>query len=91
MSPRTRQDLKQSIIHVALVVREYDDAICFYVDKLGFTLVGDSYRPVQDKRWVLVAPVGSTVWHCTVIAGSCSSEAVAAEPCPTASPAAASR
>jgi len=52
--------VKQSIIHIALVVREYDEAIRFYVDTLGFTLVEDSYQPAQDKRWVLVAPPGST-------------------------------
>jgi len=52
--------VKQSIIHIALVVREYDEAIRFYVDTLGFTLVEDTYQPAQDKRWVLVAPPGST-------------------------------
>ena len=52
--------VRQSIIHVALVVREYDEAIRFFVDKLGFTLVEDTYQPEQDKRWVLVAPPGST-------------------------------
>jgi catechol 2,3-dioxygenase-like lactoylglutathione lyase family enzyme len=52
--------MKQSIIHVALVVRDYDEAIAFYVGKLGFTLVEDTYQPEQDKRWVVVAPPGST-------------------------------
>ena len=51
--------MKQAIIHVALVVREYDEAIRFYVNKIGFTLVEDTYQPKQDKRWVLVAPPGS--------------------------------
>ena len=50
----------QSIIHVALVVKEYDEAIDFYCKKLGFTLVEDTYQPEQDKRWVVVAPPGST-------------------------------
>ena len=49
----------QSIAHVALVVRDYDEAIAFYTGKLGFTLVEDTYLPAQDKRWVLVAPPGS--------------------------------
>ena len=49
---------QQAIIHVALVVREYDEAIAFFCDKLGFTLVEDTYQPEQDKRWVLVAPPG---------------------------------
>ena len=51
--------MPQSIAHVALVVRDYDEAIAFYVQKLGFTLVADEYQPEQDKRWVLVAPRGS--------------------------------
>jgi catechol 2,3-dioxygenase-like lactoylglutathione lyase family enzyme len=50
----------QSIIHIALVVRDYDEAIAFYVDKLNFTLVEDTYQPAQDKRWVVVAPPGSS-------------------------------
>ena len=49
----------QSLAHVALVVRDYDEAIAWYVDMLGFTLVADNYQPEQDKRWVLVAPPGA--------------------------------
>jgi catechol 2,3-dioxygenase-like lactoylglutathione lyase family enzyme len=52
--------MKQTIVHVALVVRDYDEAIHFYTKKLHFTLVEDTYQPEQDKRWVLVAPPGST-------------------------------
>ena len=48
--------MKQSLIHVALVVREYDEAIDFFCDKLHFELVEDTYQPEQDKRWVVVAP-----------------------------------
>lgn len=51
--------VRQSIVHVALVVRDYDEAIEFYTKKLGFTLVEDTYQPEQDKRWVVVAPPGS--------------------------------
>lgn len=51
--------MKQTIGQVALVVRDYDEAIGFYVGTLGFTLVEDSYIPEQDKRWVVVAPPGS--------------------------------
>jgi catechol 2,3-dioxygenase-like lactoylglutathione lyase family enzyme len=51
--------MKQSIVHVALVVREYDEAIQFYTEKLSFTVVEDTYQPEQDKRWVLIAPPGS--------------------------------
>jgi catechol 2,3-dioxygenase-like lactoylglutathione lyase family enzyme len=43
-----------------LVVRDYDEAIEFFCRKLHFTLVEDTYQPEQDKRWVLVAPPGST-------------------------------
>jgi catechol 2,3-dioxygenase-like lactoylglutathione lyase family enzyme len=52
--------MRQSIVHVALVVRDYDEAIEFYTKKLDFTLVEDTYQPEQDKRWVVVAPPGST-------------------------------
>lgn len=49
----------QSIVHIALVVRDYDEAIDFYTNRLHFTLIEDSYQPEQDKRWVVVAPPGS--------------------------------
>ena len=51
--------MKRSIVHVALVVREYDEAIAWFTEKLDFTLVEDTYQPEQDKRWVVVAPPGS--------------------------------
>ena len=51
--------MKQSIIHIALVVRDYDEAIVFYTDKLHFTLIEDTYQPEQNKRWVVVSPPGS--------------------------------
>lgn len=51
--------MKQSIVHIALVVRDYDEAIDFYVNKLRFELIEDTYQPEQDKRWVVVAPPGS--------------------------------
>jgi catechol 2,3-dioxygenase-like lactoylglutathione lyase family enzyme len=51
--------MKQSLIHVALVVRDYNEAIEFYCNKLQFELIEDTYQPEQDKRWVLVAPPGS--------------------------------
>lgn len=49
----------QSIVHIALVVRDYDEAIDFYTNRLHFALIEDSYQPEQDKRWVVVAPPGS--------------------------------
>ena len=52
--------MKQSIGYVAVVVQDYDDAIKFYVDTLGFRLVEDTFIAAQNKRWVLVAPSGSS-------------------------------
>ena len=51
--------MKQSIVHIALVVADYDEAIEFYTQKLGFKLLEDTYQPEQDKRWVVVSPPGS--------------------------------
>jgi catechol 2,3-dioxygenase-like lactoylglutathione lyase family enzyme len=51
--------MRQSIAHIALVVRDYDEAIRFYTQILSFKLVKDEYQPEQDKRWVIVAPPGS--------------------------------
>ena len=42
---------------IALVVGDYDEALAFYVDKLGFTLIEDTVLG-PDKSWVLVAPPG---------------------------------
>lgn len=50
----------QSVVHIALVVKDYDEAIEFYTKKLHFTLVEDTYQPEQDKRWVVISPPGST-------------------------------
>jgi catechol 2,3-dioxygenase-like lactoylglutathione lyase family enzyme len=52
--------MQQAIGQVALVVREYDEALDFYVGTLGFTLVEDTYISEQDKRWVVVAPPGES-------------------------------
>ena len=49
----------QSIVHIALVVRDYDEAIDFYTKKLHFELIEDTYQAEQDKRWVVVSPPGS--------------------------------
>ena len=51
--------MKQSIVHIALVVKDYDEAIDFYTKKLNFDLIEDTYQPEQDKRWVVVSPPGS--------------------------------
>ena len=51
--------MNQSLIHVALVVRDYDEAIELFCHRLHFKLIEDTYQPEQDKRWVVVAPPGS--------------------------------
>ena len=51
--------MKQEIVHVALVVLDYDEAIAFFCGRLHFRLVEDTYQPAQDKRWVVVAPPGA--------------------------------
>ncbi len=51
--------MKQQIAHLALVVRDYDEAIKFYTEKLGFELVDDTPQS-ETKRWVLVKPPGVT-------------------------------
>jgi len=51
--------MKQTLGLTSLVVRDYDEAIAFFVDTLGFSLREDSPQPAQNKRWVVVAPPGS--------------------------------
>jgi catechol 2,3-dioxygenase-like lactoylglutathione lyase family enzyme len=50
--------MTQHLAAIALIVRDYDEALAFYVGKLGFTLIEDS-RLTDAKRWVLVAPPGA--------------------------------
>ena len=64
--------MNQSISLIAVVVRDYDDAIAFYVDKLGFDLIEDSYQPEQDKRWVVVKPIGDG--HASVLLAKASND-----------------
>lgn len=52
--------MQQSIAHIALVVRDYDEALDFYIGKLGFRLVEDIFQPEQDKRWVVISPPGTS-------------------------------
>lgn len=49
----------QSVVYISLVVKDYDEAIDFYTNKLHFELIEDTYQPEQDKRWVIVSPPGS--------------------------------
>ena len=52
--------MKQSIVHVALLVKNYDEAIEFYTKKMNFYLIEDTYQPEQDNRWVVISPPNST-------------------------------
>jgi catechol 2,3-dioxygenase-like lactoylglutathione lyase family enzyme len=52
--------VKQALGLVSLVVRDYDEALAFFVGKLGFRLVEDSLVPEQGKRWVVVSPPGAS-------------------------------
>ena len=51
--------MKQHLGLVSLVVRDYDEALAFFVGKLGFALVEDRFVPEQAKRWVVVSPPGA--------------------------------
>ena len=50
--------MPQSLAHIALIVRDHDEAIAWFTEKLGFTLVADQYQLEQDKRRLPVAPPG---------------------------------
>jgi catechol 2,3-dioxygenase-like lactoylglutathione lyase family enzyme len=52
--------MKQSLGLVSLIVRDYDEALDFFVGKLGFVLVEDSFIPEQSKRWVVISPPGAS-------------------------------
>jgi catechol 2,3-dioxygenase-like lactoylglutathione lyase family enzyme len=58
--PSAARTPRQWLGLVAIVVRDYDEALAFYVGRLGFELIEDSYVAAQDKRWVIVAPHGGT-------------------------------
>ncbi len=62
------------LAHIALVVRDYDEALAFYVGKLGFTLVEDTYQPEQDKRWVTIRPAGAADNATTILLARASDE-----------------
>ncbi len=63
--------MTRSLAHIALIVRDYDEAIAFFVGKLGFQLVEDTYQPEQDKRWVVVSPGGT---GCSILLARASNE-----------------
>ncbi|MGD9707752.1 MAG: VOC family protein [Candidatus Delongbacteria bacterium] len=64
--------MKNRLAHIAIVVKDYDEAIKFYTEKLNFTLVEDTVLS-DTKRWVLVAPQGSTEC-CLLIAKAANEE-----------------
>jgi catechol 2,3-dioxygenase-like lactoylglutathione lyase family enzyme len=70
--------MPQSLAHIALVVRDYDEAIAWFTQKLGFTLVADEYQAEQDKRWVLVAPPAASDAAATLLLARASSPEQAA-------------
>jgi catechol 2,3-dioxygenase-like lactoylglutathione lyase family enzyme len=49
----------QTLGLISLLVRDYDEALAFYVGKLGFKLIEDSFVPEQNKRWVVIEPPGA--------------------------------
>jgi catechol 2,3-dioxygenase-like lactoylglutathione lyase family enzyme len=55
--------MHQSIGLVTIVVRDYDEALAFYIGTLGFRQIEDTPVPAQQKRWVVVAPAGSRSSH----------------------------
>src|SRR5258708_38889910 len=69
--------MKQTIGLVSLVVREYDEALAFYVGVLGFELIEDSFVPAQNKRWVVVAPPGSATESRLLLARAANEEQAA--------------
>ena len=52
--------MTQSLGLVSLVVRDYDEALAFFVGTLGFRLIEDTVVPEQAKRWVVVSPPGAS-------------------------------
>ncbi len=64
--------MKQSLVHIALVVNDYDEAIDFYTKTLDFELHEDTYVAEQDKRWVLITPPNSN--GCAVLLARASDE-----------------
>lgn len=63
--------MKQRIAHIAILVEDYDEAIRFYTEKLGFDLVEDT-KLSDTKRWVLVRPKGEL--SCSLLLAKAASE-----------------
>ncbi len=56
----------QKIAQIAIVVKDYDEAIAFYTQKLNFSLIEDTPLPKENKRWVVIAPPGPQA-NCTIL------------------------
>lgn len=67
--------MKQRIAHIALVVKDYDEAIEFYKEKLDFKLIEDTWINAE-KRWVLMAPPGAN--ECCLLLAKAANEKQAA-------------
>lgn len=67
--------MRQLLAHVTLLVRDYDEAIAWFTDKLGFKLIADQYQAEQRKRWVLIAPPGSPSDAASILLARASSHA----------------
>ena len=65
--------MPQILAHVALLVRDYDEAIAWFREKLGFALIADEYDPEEDKRWVLLAPADAPQGTATILLARASS------------------
>ncbi len=63
--------MKQNIAHIALLVKDYDEAIAFYTQKLHFTLVEDTTLS-ETKRWLVLAPPGSS--NCSLLLAKASND-----------------
>jgi catechol 2,3-dioxygenase-like lactoylglutathione lyase family enzyme len=58
--------MKQNLAHISLLVKDYDEALAFYVGKLNFICVEDSILP-DSKRWVLIKPAGADSNSCQIL------------------------
>ena len=63
--------MKHTLASISILVRDYDEAILYYTEKLNFTLLEDT-RLSDVKRWVIVAPAGST--GCNVLLAKAANE-----------------
>jgi catechol 2,3-dioxygenase-like lactoylglutathione lyase family enzyme len=62
------------LAHISLVVRDYDEALAYYVGRLGFELVEDTAQPEQDKRWVTIRPPGAPANATTILLARASTD-----------------